>query len=46
HVFDLDQIRKDEVTGPIGKTWSLVATFIAFIILAVIGWRMFSEGRV
>jgi dolichyl-phosphate-mannose-protein mannosyltransferase len=45
HVFDLDQIRKDEVTGPIGKTWSLVATFIAFIILAVIGWRMFSEGR-
>jgi hypothetical protein len=45
HVFDLDQIRKDEVTGPIGKTWSLVATFIAFIILAGIGWRMFSEGR-
>jgi len=45
HVFDLEQIRKDEVTGPIGNTWSLVATFIAFIVIAAVGWRMFSEGR-
>ena len=45
HVFDLEQIRKDEVTGPIGQIWSLVATFIAFIILAAVGWRLFSEGR-
>jgi len=45
HVFDLEQIRKDEVTGPIGQTWSLVATFIAFIVIAAVGWRMFSEGR-
>jgi hypothetical protein len=45
HVFDLEQIRKDEVTGPIGQTWSLVATFIAFIVIAMVGWRMFSEGR-
>ncbi len=45
HVFDLEQIRKDEVTGPIGKIWSLVATFIAFIVIAGVGWRMFSEGR-
>lgn len=45
HVFDLEQIRKDEVTGPIGNTWSLVVTFIAFILVAAVGWRMFSEGR-
>lgn len=45
HVFDLEQIRKDEVTGPIGNTWSLVATFIAFIVITAVGWRMFSEGR-
>ncbi len=45
HVFDLEQIRKDEVVGPIGETWSLVATFIGFIFLVVIGWRLFSEDR-
>ncbi len=44
HVFDLEQIRKDEVTGPIGQTWSLVATFVAFLILAAAGWRLFSES--
>jgi hypothetical protein len=45
HVFDLEQIRKDEVTGPIGNIWSLVATFIAFIVIAAVGWWMFSEDR-
>jgi len=45
HVFDLDQIRKDEVTGPIGQTWSLVATFILFLILAAVGWWLFSTAR-
>jgi hypothetical protein len=44
HVFDLEQVRKDEVTGPIGHNWSLVATFIAFLLLAIIGWWMFTEG--
>lgn len=42
-VFDLEQIRKEEVTGPIGHTWSLVATFIFFVIVAVVGWRLFGE---
>jgi hypothetical protein len=46
HVFDLEQIRKDEVTGPIGRTWSLVAVFIVFIILAAAGWWLFSESMV
>ncbi|HEX3409153.1 MAG TPA: hypothetical protein VHS07_02680 [Candidatus Binataceae bacterium] len=45
-VFDLEQIRKDEVTGPIGRTWSLVAVFLAFLILAAAGWWLFSESRV
>jgi dolichyl-phosphate-mannose-protein mannosyltransferase len=44
HVFDLEQIRKDEVTGPIGQTWSLVAVFLMFIILAATGWWLFSES--
>jgi len=43
-VFDLEQIRKEEVTGPIGHTWSLIATFIFFIIVAIAGWRLFSES--
>jgi hypothetical protein len=44
NVFDLEQIRKDEVTGPIGHTWSLVAVFVALIILATAGWWLFSES--
>ena len=44
NVFDLEQIRKDEVTGPIGQTWSLVAVFVAFIILAAVGWWLFSAS--
>ncbi len=44
HVFDLEQIRKSEVTGPIGHTWSLVATFIAFLALAAAGWWLFTES--
>ena len=44
HVFDLEQIRKDEVTGPIGQTWSLVAAFLMLIILAAAGWWLFSEA--
>lgn len=40
HVFDLDQVRKEEVTGPVGRRWTLVATLIALAILAGTGWRM------
>ena len=46
HVFDLEQIRKDEVTGPIGHTWSLVVVFVMFIILAAAGWWLFSSSVV
>jgi len=39
-VFDLDEIRKEEVAGPIGHTWTLVATLIVLVLLAMVGWRM------
>jgi len=42
HVFDLGAIRKSETTGPIGEVWTLYATYLALIILAVIGWRLFT----
>jgi hypothetical protein len=45
-VFDLDAIRKTEVTGPIGRPWTLVATFLALGSMAVIGWRMMAEPPV
>lgn len=44
HVFDLEQIRKDEVTGPTGRIWSLVAVFLALALLAAIGWWLFGTG--
>jgi hypothetical protein len=44
HVFDLEKIRKNEVTGPIGSISSLVVTFIALMILAIGGWLLFSES--
>jgi hypothetical protein len=40
YTYDLDQIRKDEVSGPIGRLWTLVATFIGFAVLAAVGWLM------
>jgi len=40
HVYDLDQVRKQETTGPIGRPWTLVATFALLVIGAAIGWWM------
>lgn len=41
HVFDLEQIRKSEVAGPIGRPWSLVAVFLVLIAGAAAGWWAF-----
>jgi hypothetical protein len=41
HVFDLEQIRKSEVAGPIGQTWSLVAVFLVLFAWAAAGWWAF-----
>jgi hypothetical protein len=40
HVYDLDQVRKQETTGPIGHPWTLVATFLLFALGASLGWWM------
>jgi hypothetical protein len=45
YVYDLGEIRKNETTGPIGSTWTLVATFFLFIAVAAIGWRMLGETQ-
>ncbi|HLW69335.1 MAG TPA: hypothetical protein VKS22_01815 [Candidatus Binataceae bacterium] len=43
YVFDLDAIRKQEVTGPIGRPWTLAATLMLLAALAVLGWSLLSE---
>ncbi|MGH7879144.1 MAG: hypothetical protein ACREQD_06560, partial [Candidatus Binataceae bacterium] len=43
YVFDLEAIRKQEVTGPIGRPWTLVATLILLVVLAAFGWSLLSE---
>jgi hypothetical protein len=45
-VFDLDQVRKQEVTGPIGRPWTLAVTYVFFVIVSVFGWRILSEPAV
>jgi hypothetical protein len=42
-LFDLDQIRKDSAEVPIGRPWTLVATFLFLIALSVFGWRTFGQ---
>jgi hypothetical protein len=46
YVFDLDAIRKQEVTGPIGQPWTLVATLIFLLAATVLGWRLLAEPPV
>jgi hypothetical protein len=41
HVYDLGAIRKAENPGPIGKRWTLYATFLLLAAAAVVGWRLF-----
>ncbi|HKV56566.1 MAG TPA: hypothetical protein VJN94_18165 [Candidatus Binataceae bacterium] len=43
HVFDLEKIRKSEVSGPIGHRWTLVTTFILLGVTTLIGWRLMAE---
>jgi hypothetical protein len=45
YVYDLGEIRKSETTGPIGSPWTLVATFMVFIAVAALGWRMLGESE-
>jgi hypothetical protein len=45
YVYDLGEIRKQETIGPIGSPWTLVATFLLFIAVAALGWRMLGESK-
>lgn len=42
-LFDLEKIRKESAEVPIGSPWTLVATFMFLIALAVFGWRTFGQ---
>jgi dolichyl-phosphate-mannose-protein mannosyltransferase len=42
-LFDLDKIRKDSAEVPIGSPWTVVATFLFLIALAVFGWRTYGQ---
>jgi hypothetical protein len=41
--FDLTEIRKQALPVPIGRPYSMVLTFIALILVTIVGWRVFSE---
>ena len=43
YVFDLDAIRKQETTGPIGRPWTLAATLILLAAVAALGWSLLSQ---
>jgi hypothetical protein len=43
HVFDLVSIRKHETTGPIGHLWTLFATLVVLLLIAIAGWRLMAE---
>jgi hypothetical protein len=43
NVFDLDAIRKQEVTGPIGRPWTLAATVMLLAAIAALGWSLLAE---
>lgn len=46
YTYDLDAIRKKEVTGPIGQPWTLVATLLLLLAFAGLGWRLMAEPAV
>ena len=46
YVFDLDAIRKQETSGPIGRPWTLAATALVLLLLAVGGWRLMTVPQV
>jgi hypothetical protein len=39
-VYDLVQVRKQETTGPIGRPWTIIATFALIALGAALGWWM------
>jgi hypothetical protein len=43
-VFDLDQVRRQYATPPIGRPWTLAAAFAFTVGLALLGWTVLSKA--
>jgi hypothetical protein len=43
YVFDLTAVRNAQLTPPIGKPWTLWATFLFLAMLAAVGWWLMGE---
>jgi hypothetical protein len=43
-VYDLDQIRREGQELPVGRPWTLVATYLALLVIAYMGWRAYGES--
>ncbi len=44
-VFDLSAVRRSLVAPPVGKPWTLPATFVLLAVLAVIGWKIYGADE-
>jgi hypothetical protein len=44
YVYDLSAIRRSEGSAPVGHFWTLPATFVLLIVLAIVGWRLYGES--
>jgi len=44
-VFDLTAVRKSQVAPPMGKPWTLPATFVLLVILAIVGWKIYGADE-
>jgi hypothetical protein len=43
--FDLDTVRKESAEPPVGKPWTLAATFILLAAISYFGWTMFDVPK-
>ena len=43
--FDLSAVRRSLVEPPIGRPWTLVATFLLFVTLIVVGWCIYGADE-
>ncbi len=44
-VFDLVAVRRGEAAPPIGRQWTLIATFVLLALLAAAGWYLYGAGE-
>ncbi|HZO82939.1 MAG TPA: hypothetical protein VFB33_14675 [Candidatus Binataceae bacterium] len=44
-VYDLAAVRKAEAAPPVGRFWTLIATFVLLGILTVVGWNLYGADE-